>query len=59
VWFWDHELEPGGVEPARRIAASFEDFVAGLESIEMVEKPTRLRRAWIDPSLLAELDEAD
>ena len=54
VWFWDHERELGG-DAAKQIAADFSSFVADLAPIDGT-KPSVLTEAWIDPSLLAELE---
>lgn len=54
VWFWDHERELAG-DAAQQIATDFRSFLADLAPIGGQE-PTALTEAWIDPSLLAELE---
>lgn len=56
VWFWDHERELAG-DAAVQVAANFDEFLVDLAPISEVEEPSAVTEAWIDPALLAELED--
>ena len=63
VFFWDHEGEASGDdEPAmdnmRRIAATFTEFLKGIEEIpqkELALDPKDVKSVWVDPEFLDSL----
>lgn len=57
VWFWDHERELPE-ESVVQVASDFDAFVSDLAPNAGEELPT-MDEAWIDPSLLAELEGED
>jgi len=52
IWFWDHER---AANAARRVAASLDAFIAGLESYDNVGVPTKGRVTYIDEEFIAQL----
>lgn len=52
IWFWDHEH---AANAARRVAASLDAFIAGLESYDNVDATPEVESAYINPDFLAKL----
>ena len=52
IWFWDHER---AVDAARRVAASLDAFIEGLESYDNVDVAPEVESAYINPDFLAKL----